>query len=137
MDEYDVAVTRYKARVANGRLVLDEPTELAEGTVLELSLTDLPQPPSRQESLQIGSKSHALESAVYTIGRDASCNFILDDVKVSRYHALLIRNEQSYLIFDFKSVEGVLLNDKPILTRELEPGDRITIGSTVLVYVRG
>ena len=35
-----------RARVANGRVILDEPTDLPEGTEVELHLVDAPQEPS-------------------------------------------------------------------------------------------
>jgi hypothetical protein len=35
-----LSVEALKARVQNGRLIVDEPTELPEGTVLELTVAD-------------------------------------------------------------------------------------------------
>ena len=37
---YDTIMDTLKARVQSGRLVLDEPTEFPEGTVLDLTLAD-------------------------------------------------------------------------------------------------
>ena len=134
---YNGHVATFRAIVVRGKLLLDEPTDLPEGTVVELSANDSGGTPRSDVSLRIGETVFGLKSVAFMIGRDPSCDLVVEDTKVSRYHALLVRSENSYLLFDFKSVEGVLVNDKPILRRLLEPDDRITIGSSVIVYVDG
>ena len=58
----DPIVTRLRARVENGRLVIDEPTDLPEGTVVDLvvdeSIDDLD--PAEREALH-AALDHAIQ----------------------------------------------------------------------------
>ena len=59
-----------------------------------------------------------------TIGRDASCNLVLDSPLVSRLHARLEGN----LLIDSGSANGTFVEGKPISEAYLKEGQRVTIG---------
>ena len=66
------------------------------------------------------------------IGRDPQCSIPLDDPAVSRHHAKILRgalrSQQTYLIEDLNSTNGVLLNGDTVHKRMLKEGDVIRIG---------
>lgn len=70
-----------------------------------------------------------------TIGRDGICEVVLDDLKASRQHARIQLDENGdYLIEDLGSKNGTLINGQPLRRHRLIPGDRIEIGTTLLIF---
>ncbi len=67
-----------------------------------------------------------------TIGRSPNCNVTLDDTKVSREHAELVWYNGHLVLTDLKSQNGLIVNDKKVLQSEIEDGDRIIIGKSIL-----
>ena len=73
--------------------------------------------------------------AMVRIGRAGENDIILHDKLVSRRHATIVGEGGRYVLTDLNSANGTLVNDRPITgTAELRPGDRITIGDTVLTF---
>src|SRR5207249_3156551 len=66
-------------------------------------------------------------------GRPQS-DLILDDMRVSREHALLRQSGSSYVIVDLNSGNGTRVNGKRISECTLVHGDIITIGDYMLTY---
>jgi pSer/pThr/pTyr-binding forkhead associated (FHA) protein len=72
----------------------------------------------------------------FVIGRSAECQLALDDPLVSRKHALLIVGQESVVIKDLGSRNGVVVNGTKIDTsRILLDGDRIMIGSQEMTLI--
>lgn len=70
-----------------------------------------------------------------TLGRDGICEVVLDDLKASRQHARIQLDENGdYLIEDLGSKNGTLINGQPLRRHRLIPGDRIEIGTTLLIF---
>jgi len=62
------------------------------------------------------------------IGRHADCDIVLDDRKVSRQHARIVRDQRGYTLTDLKSKNGTFVNGEPISgERRLEDGDDVQI----------
>jgi serine phosphatase RsbU (regulator of sigma subunit)/pSer/pThr/pTyr-binding forkhead associated (FHA) protein len=77
----------------------------------------------------------ALESGALTIGRDGMCEIVLNDLKASRRHARVTREEDGRCVVeDLGSKNGTFVGGKPIRRHLLSAGDRIEIGTTVLVF---
>jgi S-DNA-T family DNA segregation ATPase FtsK/SpoIIIE len=73
------------------------------------------------------------------IGRDPSCDIVLDDTAASRQHARVrvVEGEDKQKIFvlhDMATENGTLVNDEEIVKHELSDNDRILIGRTKLVF---
>lgn len=64
------------------------------------------------------------------MGRDPDCDVFLDDPAVSRKHALLVSCGSRWVVVDYKSSNGVLLNDRAVLRADLRSGDRLRIGDS-------
>jgi pSer/pThr/pTyr-binding forkhead associated (FHA) protein len=71
-----------------------------------------------------------------TIGRSPDCDVFLDDVTVSRRHAVLLENNRTFTIEDLGSLNGTFLNRRRIETAEpLEDGDELQIGKYRLIFL--
>jgi pSer/pThr/pTyr-binding forkhead associated (FHA) protein len=70
------------------------------------------------------------------IGRSPECDVFLDDVTVSRKHAELVRDGETFTISDLGSLNGTFVNKKRIETAELEDDDELQIGKYRLTFLR-
>ena len=69
------------------------------------------------------------------IGRDAACDIPVDDPGTSRRHARFVSTSGGYLIEDLGSKNGTLVNDTSCVSRMLQNGDCILIGSVRAVFL--
>jgi hypothetical protein len=70
-----------------------------------------------------------------SIGRSPDAAVFLDDVTVSRNHALLVRRKDGLYIDDLGSLNGTYVNRRRIESHKLEDGDEIQIGKYKLSYL--
>jgi hypothetical protein len=75
-----------------------------------------------------------LDAAEITIGRSPDCGIFLDDVTVSRRHAVL-RRQDGYWIEDQGSLNGTFLNRKRIESAQLEDGDEVQVGKYRMTFL--
>jgi pSer/pThr/pTyr-binding forkhead associated (FHA) protein len=71
-----------------------------------------------------------------TIGRSPDCDIFLDDVTVSRHHAILRRNDRRFVIEDQGSLNGTFVNRRRIESAELGDGDELQIGKYRLTFLQ-
>ena len=69
------------------------------------------------------------------IGRSPDAEVFLDDVTVSRNHALLVRRRDGLYIDDLGSLNGTYVNRRRIETHKLVDGDELQIGKYKLTYL--
>ena len=70
------------------------------------------------------------------IGRSPDCNVFLDDVTVSRRHAELVRDGETFSIRDLGSLNGTYVNRKRIESVILEDDDELQIGKYRLTFLQ-
>ena len=70
-----------------------------------------------------------------TIGRRPDSDIFLDDVTVSRNHALLHERDGRFVVEDQGSLNGTFVNRRRIDSAELENGDELQIGKYRLTFV--
>ncbi|MDQ3778326.1 MAG: FHA domain-containing protein [Actinomycetota bacterium] len=70
-----------------------------------------------------------------TIGRSPECEIFLDDVTVSRRHAVLLRRDGAFVIEDLGSLNGTYVNRRRIDSIELSDGDEVQIGKYRLTFL--
>ena len=75
-----------------------------------------------------------LDDAEITTGRGPDRDIFLDDVTVSRKHAVFAREEGGYGVRDVGSLNGTYVNKERIDQVPLRTGDEVQIGKFRLVY---
>jgi ABC transport system ATP-binding/permease protein len=78
---------------------------------------------------------HAIKQLVVTIGRAPENNVVLDDLLVSRRHAILRRSENRWELVDNNSANGTYVNGDRISTAVIGPDDVVGIGHQLLHLV--
>lgn len=70
-----------------------------------------------------------------SIGRAKSCDIVISDISVSRFHAVLSKRSNGWMIFDTNSTAGIIVNDKYIEKKAyLEDGDNIIFGKSEYIF---
>jgi pSer/pThr/pTyr-binding forkhead associated (FHA) protein len=68
-----------------------------------------------------------------TIGRAAGCHVTVDDSYASQIHARVFSRDGRFLVEDLGSTNGTYLNRQKVSgPMQIDPGDRLQIGNTVL-----
>jgi len=75
-----------------------------------------------------------LEAAAVTLGRGLESDIRLKDIKASRRHCQIVKTAKGYQCVDLSSGNGTYVNGIQIKQQMLDPGDRITIGSTTILF---
>jgi pSer/pThr/pTyr-binding forkhead associated (FHA) protein len=71
------------------------------------------------------------------IGRSPDADVFLDDVTVSRNHALLVRRRDGLYLDDLGSLNGSYVNRHRIESHKLTDGDELQVGKYKLTYLEG
>jgi pSer/pThr/pTyr-binding forkhead associated (FHA) protein len=75
-----------------------------------------------------------LEAAAVTLGRGLESDVRLKDIKASRRHCQVVKTGKGFQCVDLSSGNGTYVNGVQIKSQILNHGDRITIGSTTIVF---
>jgi FHA domain len=80
-------------------------------------------------------ESFPLEGDRLTVGRRPDSDIFLDDVTVSRDHAMLVRRGNDYHLDDLGSLNGTYVNRSRIESHRLADGDELQIGKYKLTFL--
>jgi pSer/pThr/pTyr-binding forkhead associated (FHA) protein len=80
-------------------------------------------------------ESFPLEKDRLTIGRRPDSDIFLDDVTVSRDHAILVRRGSEYYLDDCGSLNGTYVNRSRIESHRLTDGDELQVGKYKLAFL--
>jgi hypothetical protein len=80
-------------------------------------------------------QSFPLQGERMTIGRSPDAAVFLDDVTVSRDHAMLVRRSGAWYLDDSGSLNGTYVNRRRIDSHKLEDGDELQVGKYKLTYL--
>jgi pSer/pThr/pTyr-binding forkhead associated (FHA) protein len=78
-----------------------------------------------------------LEQRETTVGRHPDSDVFLDDITVSRKHAVFVTEDQVTSVRDAGSLNGTYVNRVRIDEATLSSGDEVQVGKFKLVYLRG
>jgi hypothetical protein len=70
-----------------------------------------------------------------SIGRSSSADILLDDVTVSRHHAVVLRRPDGLYIEDSESLNGTYVNRHRVESHRLSDGDELQIGKFKLTFL--
>ena len=78
--------------------------------------------------------NHRAGEAAMRVGRSPDNDMVLRDPATSGHHARIERRGQQFWIVDLGSTNGTLVNGEPVQEKELNHGDRITIGQNAVSF---
>ena len=113
------------------------PTSETSKTELQIMVPEAqPEPsiPERAYFIINGKEQCFLSKSIVKIGRRTTSDILIEDPMVSRDHLQLRAKNGSYLLFDLSSTGGTFVNNQPVKTATLKPGDVVRIGKTLLIY---
>jgi hypothetical protein len=87
-------------------------------------------------ALTVNGTRHEVKQRRLVLGRSRDCDIQLPDANVSRQHAELRQEGTSYWIVDLASTNGIEVNGKRVKRAKLRDGDKVTLGSTDVVFSR-
>lgn len=111
---------------------------MAAGGMSSMPLPTLPAAWLTISSPQTQQTIFRIEKPMVNIGRQLANDIIVEDKRVSRYHAQIkYQADGQFTIFDLGSTNGITVNGIPHLRQHLlRAGDRFTIGSYDFVFER-
>ena len=81
-------------------------------------------------------KEYALATgAKLAIGRHPANEIVLDDMAVSRHHAIIEVQGRKLLVFDHRSKNGIIVNGEKVQSVQLKHGDIVRIGKKFIIEV--
>lgn len=80
-------------------------------------------------------ESFALEQDRMTIGRRPDADIFLDDVTVSRDHAMIVQRSDEWFLDDLGSLNGTYVNRHRIESQRLADGDELQVGKYKLTFL--
>lgn len=75
-----------------------------------------------------------IDDDITRLGRATDCEISLDDITVSRWHAEILRNGDSYRVRDAGSLNGTYVNNERIDEAALHQGDELQVGKFRMVF---
>ncbi len=109
---------------------------LSIGTVAVVIST---QPPPRAAALYLVNGKHArlaaqLAQPTITIGRDPRSTLVILDPEVSRHHAQIVWQGNTFILYDLNSKNGTFVNGTRVQQQVIADDDRIRLGGTELLF---
>jgi len=82
-----------------------------------------------------GGETFPIDDDRATIGRNPDAEVFLDDVTVSRNHAMLVRRPDGIYVDDLGSLNGTYVNRRRIESHKLVDGDELQVGKYKLTFL--
>ncbi len=102
---------------------------------VEAEAPEAPTIPTSHPFLILEGRRHVeLDRAVVSIGRALDNDVIIEDPRVSRYHAQLRQRYGRYVLYDVGSSDGTAINSYPVEECVLHSGDVISFAGVQVIY---
>lgn len=117
---------------------LDDDSQTTEMPVLKGPVTQTPRLPTDGSARVVvlagpyAGRRFALDGGA-TIGRSEPAEITVDDPLISRRHARIEAADDGFIVEDLSSRNGTFVNGAPIKRAPLRFGDRLRVGSTLLL----
>ncbi|KAA1244412.1 FHA domain-containing protein [Mycobacterium simiae] len=118
------------------RVTIDQPLMVLLGSASSGQLVELhpstTSPPGETTAARAPTAVHAIDQLVVTIGRGPDNNVVLNDLLVSRRHAMLRRTGSQWELVDNNSANGTYVNGNRIVRALIGPDDIVGIGHQLM-----
>jgi pSer/pThr/pTyr-binding forkhead associated (FHA) protein len=116
-------------------IVLNNQDEIKVGNISFVLKSKTAPAPSLEGILSRPSIQPYAIKAYTTIGREASCDYILESISVSRRHAAIERQGSGFVLSDLGSENGTFVNDQRVVHPIfLKSGDQIRFGDVSVAF---
>jgi hypothetical protein len=121
---------------APSELPIEQPAQTMVYRAPPPPAADVPPPEPEREvvTLTLAGRAREVTEPRVVLGRSQDADVRVADVNVSRRHAELRQEGATYWIVDLGSTNGTAVNGKRVDRKRLRNGDRITLGSTEIVF---
>jgi Protein of unknown function (DUF3662)/FHA domain len=136
-DDLEVGEFGIATRMASVEGLADVPVQAEPGATMVYRPEEEPPPPEPESpavALTVNGNRHEIEGSRALLGRSKECDIRISDPNVSRRHAEVRQEGSTYWVVDLDSTNGVLVNGKREKRAKLGDGDKITLGSTDIVF---
>jgi hypothetical protein len=93
-----------------------------------------PDAEARPASFLLDGEAHPVDKRRLVLGRSRDCDIQITDPNVSRRHAELRQEGAAFWLVDLGSTNGIDVNGRRKARVKLADGDRVTLGTTELVF---
>jgi hypothetical protein len=114
------------------RIYRAAPAETEAASAEDLGVEPEPEP----ATVTVNGRAYDLLKPSVVIGRSKDCDIRVSDPNISRQHAEIRQEGSTYWIVDLDSTNGTSVNGRALKRAKLDDEDRITLGSTELVFRR-
>ncbi|HET6643562.1 MAG TPA: DUF3662 and FHA domain-containing protein [Gaiellaceae bacterium] len=114
------------------RIYRAAPAETEAAAAEDLGVEPEPEP----ATVTVNGRAYDLTKPSVVIGRSKDCDIRVSDPNISRQHAEIRQEGSTYWIVDLDSTNGTSVNGRALKRAKLDDEDRITLGSTELVFRR-
>jgi hypothetical protein len=114
------------------RIYRAAPAETEAASAEDLGVEPEPEP----ATVTVNGRAYDLTKTSVVIGRSKDCDIRVSDPNISRQHAEIRQEGSTYWIVDLDSTNGTSVNGRALKRAKLDDEDRITLGSTELVFRR-
>ncbi len=73
-------------------------------------------------------RAFTFEKSLVTIGRDSTCDIVVDNIGTSRRHAMIEHTQDGYVLADLRSNNGTFVHGERVLHHRLDNADEFLIG---------
>lgn len=113
------------------RVLVPKPTHSANGPSRTACLVNI-YPPGPALGMR-----YVLAPCPLIVGRDTTCDLVINDDSVSRKHACIQPNGSGFEISDLESTNGTLVNDVRVAAHPLKDGEYLRIGNAIFRFLAG
>jgi hypothetical protein len=132
--ESDEGLSAGEMRVESSMAVGGEPTAVVPPRRAEAPVPEGAAAAAQASLIAEDGAETPLHREITRIGRAVDNDMVLSDQAVSRHHAEIRREDNAFVIIDMASRNGTYLNGERVERASLRDGDRIQMGSLMLVF---
>ncbi|GAB4332119.1 MAG: hypothetical protein Kow0099_03840 [Candidatus Abyssubacteria bacterium] len=77
----------------------------------------------------------AVPEGMFSIGRSSKNRIVVNNRFASSHHCQIVYDGAECTVVDLESTNGLFVNGKKVTLKKLEHGDRIFVGSALLIYI--
>ncbi len=79
-------------------------------------------------------RKFTFDKSMVTIGRDPTCDIVIENIGASRRHAMIEQTEEGYVLADLKSHNGTFVAGEKVFHHRLSEAEEFFIGKFAFVF---